>query len=179
MKHLRLIMILLAFVFASASCEKGYVADDEDTSEKVEDGGDKGNQSSGDDKKDNDDSGGDIASSDTLSVSEFRTEELSDAVWVKGYIVGAATGANKNYRYDFDAPFEFATAILIADSPDASDVSEVISIQLKSGSKCRAIFNLVDNPENKGKLCAFYGYKDVYLLIPGIKTIGSYILFSE
>lgn len=112
-----------------------------------------------------------ISTGDTVSVSDFLTKKISGGVNVEGYIVASCVQNIKNA--DFDAPFKGATALLMADDPDERNTDNVISIQLKSGSKMREELNLEDHPENKGKRLRVFGYRNTYLGITGIKDIAS------
>lgn len=148
-------LLLVAF----SACEKAIIDEDEaETSGTVVNSGDDDGYSS-------------INSDDIISVSEFIENDLSESVYVKGYIVASCTRNIKNA--DFDAPFEGATALLLADSPDERDTDNVISIELKSGSKMREELNLEDHPENKGKILVVFGSRTTYLGIIGMKNISS------
>ncbi len=119
---------------------------------------------------------GNASTGDTLNVSSFKADaENGTEVWVRGYIVGCATGSG-GYQYQLAAPYEFSTAVLIADSKEETNKSNTIAIQLKSGSKIRREVNLVDHPDNIGKLLIVNGTKTTYLKIGGIKEISSYTL---
>ena len=53
------------------------------------------------------------------------------------------------------------------------------SVCLTSCSKkIREALNLKDHPENHGKVLSVFGFREVYLNLPGIKTIDAYD-FSE
>ncbi len=113
---------------------------------------------------------------DTLNVAAFiNNTEFGDIVWVKGYIVGCANGSKGN-QYCFCEPFEFSTAVLLADNKNETDQQNTISIQLTSGSAIRKIVNLVDNPENIGKTLVVAGRKTTYLKLNGIKEIYDFFL---
>lgn len=140
--------------------------------------GDGSGSGNGDTGKDDDNigSGDESGGSKTdgeVDVNTFITSPFKYQVWIKGYIVGCATGANQKYRYDFEPPFEFATALLLADNPNETNVSNVASVRLVNGSK-RDILNLMDNPENHGQKIRVFGYQATYLKIPGIKDIDAY-----
>ncbi len=161
--------ILMAFGFCS--CEKAeYIG-----------GGDKGEGSEGDDSgwvdygqgdDDEDYDYGDFPTGSTVDVTTFRHSAIYTQVWVKGYIVGAATGKNNKVKYEFGPEFTYDTAILLADNPDEDNIDNVISVCLKKGSR-RDLLNLKDNPGNKGKRVGVFGFQDIYLKIPGIKDIDA------
>ena len=175
MKKLRVIMLVLIAAIALGSCERAYFEEGEEPAETV----------GGDDNGgwyDDDTPGeyGDFALGDEVDVQTFKTNAIYTQVWVKGYIVGAATGANNRNRYEFGPEFTFDTAILLADTPDASDIDEVISVCLTGGSESRrSKLNLKDHPENKGQRIAVFGFQDRYLGLFGIKAIDAYEFPAE
>ncbi|WP_288330311.1 DUF6359 domain-containing protein [Segatella buccae] len=109
---------------------------------------------------------------DTVTVTDFLSYSISVQVWVKGYIVGSC--ASKLANADFSAPFEGASALLLAASPQETEATRCVTIQLKSGSSLRKRFNLVNHPELKGRQAAFFGIRETYLGQPGIKGATSY-----
>lgn len=110
-----------------------------------------------------------------MNVETFISKPIVDQVWVKGYIVGSATGANGKKRYDFEPPFDHDTALLLADDPATADLSHVVSVCLTSCSKkIREELNLKEHPENRGKVLSVFGFRETYLAIPGIKKIDAY-----
>lgn len=125
---------------------------------------------------DNDQGGSDEAGAyetgDTVTVAQFRQITSAKYIYVKGYIVGCATTNALNSSYvDFEPPFQFPTALLLADRTDERDVDKMISIQLKSGSAIRETLNLQDHPEMHGRKILVGGYVTTYLRIPGIKDV--------
>ena len=108
------------------------------------------------------------------SVEEFIEGNFGDkAVWVQGYIVGACKRSIK--QAEWEAPFTFDSAILLADDPEESNPEKVISIQMVN-KQMKAEIGLAANPQNYGKHIAFFGIKQKYLGIPGMKK---HILASE
>lgn len=180
MKTLMLTVIMLAATLGLGSCEKVNLEEGEDKKENIKD--DNGNQGASDinggwinpyDDEDENDDGDEIHTGDVLDVATFRHSAIYTQVWVEGYIVGAATGKNQNYRYEFGPEFTFDTAILLADDANADDINDVISVCLPKGSR-RSELNLKDNPQNYGKRIAVFGFQATYLKIPGIKQIDGY-----
>lgn len=176
-------ILLLFFVAAFfPACDKPYgdYEEGEDGSTEIVDGSkdesDSENDGNIDDGSGEDDDGGDgVYADEVVDVETFINTPIVNQVWVKGYIVGAATGASGKKRYDFDKPYDFDTALLLADDPSTDDVSHVISVCLTSCSKkIREALNLKDHPENRGKMLSVYGFREVYLAIPGIKKIDGY-----
>lgn len=130
------------------------------------DNGDGGNDN-GSDNGGSDDGDGDIDGERVFTVGQFINYELTGQRWVRGYIVGACTRKIENA--DFDPPFTYPQAILLADSPTERSRGNVISICLPSGSKYRKELNLVDNPKNYRRRVAIFGEQATYLGITGIK----------
>ena len=175
MKVSYLKMILFAlFLMGAYSCEKATIDEEIDEIEKPEieedDGGGTGTGGGSTGKKDGRDE------NNPLTVAEFIAGDFSEGVFVRGYIVGACSTNIKHA--DFEAPFEWSSAILLADEQGETNTDKMISIELKSGSNVRKIFNLKDHPENFGKQAQFFGYHGKYLGIIGIKGPTGYKLFE-
>ena len=176
MKKLIFAIIPLIVTVALVSCEKAELGGEGDGTEEVGgtaddgDGGDNGGWYGGEDGNDEDL----VYLGDTVDVETFRTHAIYGQVWVKGYIVGAATGAHNQRRYEFGPEFNFDTAILIADDPGEDDKNMTVPISLTSCSDdLRAGLNLVAHPENKGKFIWIYGVQETYLGLQGIKHIDA------
>lgn len=197
MKKYKFIMLLLLAAVVFPACDKPYIEyEEEENKDKVvvESSDDKSDSVDGDadyddeggvtdnggnDNQDNEGSGDEFDIGDVVDVETFISTPIVNQIWLKGYIVGAATGANGKKRYDFDAPYEYDTAILLADTPDEADLEHVASVCLTSCSKkIREALNLKDHPENRGKVLSVFGFREVYLNLPGIKKIDAYD-FSE
>lgn len=197
MKKYKFIVLLLLAAAVFPACDKPYIEyEEEENKDKVvvESSDDKSDSVDGDadyddegsvtdnggnDNQDNEGSGDEFDIGDVVDVETFISTPIVNQIWLKGYIVGAATGANGKKRYDFDAPYEYDTAILLADNPDEADLEHVASVCLTSCSKkIREALNLKDHPENRGKTLSVFGFREVYLNLPGIKKIDAYD-FSE
>lgn len=175
MKPLRLFITAIALATAFCCCEKPYNENDEDEKEVIADK--EGEEEGGldDSEFDYGDKGeGDLKVGDTVDVKTFLSAPIYVQIWVKGYIVGAGTGANGKTRYEFEAPFSYDTALLIADDASETDPAKTASICITSKKKLREVVNLKDNPGNKGKRIAVFGFQEKYLKIPGIKAIDAY-----
>lgn len=174
MKKLQIIILALFSVVYLASCEKVEIQSEEPPVENIGDGHeDTGDQTDDGDQTDNGDKTDDdeaTPSYDVVDVATFRNTPIYTQVWVKGYIVGAATGKNNRPKYEFGPEFTLDTAILLADDPDEGNLDNVISVCLKKGKR-RDLLNLKDHPENRGMRVAVFGIQETYLRIPGIKTI--------
>ena len=123
-----------------------------------------------------DDDNSEFHTGDVVSVSTFLNYDISCQIWVQGYIVGACTRHIKNA--DFHAPFEYKSAILIADRQDETNTDNVVTIELKSGSKARQELNLVDNPQNFGRKVRIFGFQTTYLYTYGMKNIDGFELLD-
>ena len=183
MKKTSALYILSLFATALLlSCEKpNYESESTKTEDKATNGdskeGDNGNTDNG---GWNNDSGEkhEWQNGDTVNVKKFNSLETGTEIWVKGYIAGCATGSS-GYKYQLSAPFEYNTAILVADSKWETNYANCAAIQLKSGSKIRKDLNLVDNPGLHRMKVAIYGKKTTYLKLAGMKEITEYTVFEE
>ncbi len=100
-------------------------------------------------------------------------------VWVKGYIVGWANMATEFYvnanTATFSVPATMKTNILVAASPDVTDYTQCLAIQLPSGNVRNAL-NLQDNPQLLGQYVLLKGDVMKYSGIPGLKNTSDYRL---
>lgn len=98
--------------------------------------------------------------------------------WTTGYIVGCVVTtetvfvANDN-TVAMTAPFGSANNLLLASTPDETDYSKCIALQLPSGN-VRSSLNLKDTPANLGRLVTVRGYIDKYLGIAGMRSIDAF-----
>ncbi|MBO4955543.1 MAG: choice-of-anchor J domain-containing protein [Muribaculaceae bacterium] len=101
-------------------------------------------------------------------------------VWVKGYIVGWVDNSSQNYADEknthFTVPATVATNVLIATTPDVTDYTKCVVVNLPNTNDIRKNVNLVDNPGNLGKACAFYGTARKYFNMPGFRDVTKYTL---
>lgn len=98
----------------------------------------------------------------------------SEAVWVKGYIVGSATGAAFDSGLSFEAPFTGASNVALAASPDDKEPALIIPVQLVANTEIRTAINLVDNPGNVKREVLIKGLAQTYFGKPGIKSPSGY-----
>ncbi|GLB61868.1 DUF6359 domain-containing protein [Cytobacillus sp. NCCP-133] len=108
------------------------------------------------------------------SVSEAIATNKGVAT-VEGYMVGVTKSTSS---YSHSGPFTVATNIAIADSPDETDPSKILPVQLPSGN-VRAGLNLVDNPDNLGAKVQITGTLETYYSVPGLKNSSSYSWVEE
>ena len=96
--------------------------------------------------------------------------------WVQGYIVGAVksgvTSVTSNNDINWSAPFDMATNVVIADDVSCREISQCIIVNLTAGKPLRTQVNLIDNPENLGKLLAVNGRLRKYFNQAGLRDSG-------
>lgn len=169
MKKLAILTFLLSATISLNSCEKAELENGKEPEEQHTGDGGGWIEEVGDGEDDGFDTGS------VVDVATFRNNTIGRQVWLKGYIVGAATGARNKKKYEFEPPFTLHTAILLADDPAETSTDNVVPIQLQQ-QKYRAMLNLEDNPDNKGRRIAIFGLQEEYLGMPGIKTIDAFEL---
>lgn len=87
--------------------------------------------------------------------------------FVKGYIVGAANNAMSKLQ---TSNFDVNSNIVIADTPDETDATKMIPVQLPNNSNERTTWNLKDHPENFQKQVIIKGKLEAYFNQPGLKS---------
>lgn len=94
-------------------------------------------------------------------------------VWTTGYIVGAVaagvTTVSSNADIEFAQNPDLPLTLVIAQSPDCTDWTKCMVIELPSGSALRQYGNLVDNPANYKKQMWILGNFGRVLGTSGIK----------
>lgn len=103
--------------------------------------------------------------------------------WVSGYIVGWVNNASQNFADEknsmFTVPATVATNVLIANTPDVKDYKQCVVVNLPNTNNIRANVNLVDHPDNLGKLLTVHGTVRKYFNIPGVRDLLAYKLGGE
>ena len=93
--------------------------------------------------------------------------------WVHGYIVGSVkngtTSVSSNDDINWGAPFDSPTNVVIADDPDCREIDLCIIVNLPSGKPLRLQVNLLDNPDNLGKMLAVNGKLRKYFNKAGLR----------
>lgn len=114
---------------------------------------------------------------DVLSVAEAQAHTENDAIYVKGYIVGACKVSIGNA--DFDAPFDDHTAILLSDTPfDADTIAAnfrdgLFPVKIKEYTEIYEFLNLTDHPELLNRQIILYGHCTYYMRRRGMdKVLG-------
>jgi hypothetical protein len=83
----------------------------------------------------------------------------------------------------FEVPAEAQTEILIADSPNETDIAKCVPVQLPKGD-IRTGLELMAHPEYLGQQVLLYGSIESYFKIPGLKgtsyaEIGGTVIGSK
>ena len=100
----------------------------------------------------------------------------SGNAWVKAYIVGWIEGQKLAEGAHFNGTATVASNLLIADSPDETDVAKCMPVQLPGGSEARTALNLQDNPGNYKKEVCLYGSIEKYFGAQGLKAVSDYVI---
>ena len=137
-----------------------------------------GDDNTGDDNT-GDDNTGDVEEEPcVMSVSQaiaaFVDGEKQE-ITVTGYIVGFAPRGS-TFKPTFATTNAGATNIVLADTPDETDATKCIPIELPSGTDIRDKVNLQSYPENLGKKVTITGSLEAYFSTAGLKTPTAYTL---
>lgn len=95
--------------------------------------------------------------------------------WVEGYLVGVYETNIDPFTPSFTAPFNTNSNVIMADSPDETNISNCLVVQLPYGD-IRAAVNLRDNGANLGKQIKLRGNLLSYFGSPGLKDTDGYWL---
>lgn len=124
--------------------------------------------------------GGAVAEGDGSEAKPYNAAQVlakgksvsESGKWVSGYIVGYIPDKYLDGAL-FTVPATSATNILLAVTPDETDYSKCLPIQLPQGN-IRAALNLMDNPGNHKQLCSVYGNLMAYFGVAGVKETSNY-----
>lgn len=111
---------------------------------------------------------GDGSFESPFNVAAAVGNNTGSGMWVQGYIVGVRETDVDPFEDNFNAPFRTNSNIMLADSPDETNTSVLLMVQLPIGDVRDAI-NLVDNPENLGELVKLRGNLTAYFGAPGLR----------
>lgn len=105
-------------------------------------------------------------------------ENLIENPWVSGYIVGWIDVDVSNVMNElstrFTVPATVATNMVMASTPDETDWTKCISVQLPSGSVRNAL-NLKDHPENLHAFVTIQGTTgSKYCSVYGVRSVSAY-----
>lgn len=112
------------------------------------------------------------------SVSDAIANQTGEEVWVHGYIVGSIPESESSTvmkDMTFTAEGANHTNLCIADSPEETDYTKCVPVQLPSGD-VRTNLNLKNNPEMLGKEVWLKGKTTKYCGAPGLKETSKYSL---
>ncbi|MCK9617301.1 MAG: DUF5689 domain-containing protein [Lentimicrobiaceae bacterium] len=112
---------------------------------------------------------------DPYNVSYAIAHTGKAGVWVQGYIVGVFETDVDPFTANFTAPFRTNSNILIANTPDETNLINCVPVQLPTGT-IREALNLVSNEANKGKQVMVLGNIENYFSQPGVKSLTGYWL---
>ena len=119
---------------------------------------------------------GDGTKNSPYSVSAAQAAGDKTGAYMKGYIVGFVSGQVYADGATFSAEGAVASNVLLADSPNETDASKCMPIQLPSGSAVRTALNLIDNAGNLKKEVTLYGDLAKYFGQAGLKNVTFAIL---
>lgn len=105
-------------------------------------------------------------------------ENLTSDPWVSGYIVGwidvDVTNVMNELSTRFTVPATVATNMVMASTPDETDWTKCISVQLPSGAVRNAL-NLKDHPENLHAFVTIQGTTgSKYCSVYGVRSVSAY-----
>ena len=121
---------------------------------------------------------GDGTKENPFTIAEVKTNCPTDGsaindVYVKGYIVGTAKSGSAFAEEPVNSN------LFIADSQTETDANNCVPVELKKGSNARTELNLVDHPDNLGKLIVLCGSITKYFSVPGVKSVTEFTLSGE
>lgn len=127
------------------------------------------------------DTGGSAANGDGSQQNPFNVQQVlggsaTGTAWVTGYIVGTVTDKSIQTDSEFGTANANPANVLIAMTPDVTDYTKCVPVQLSSGSAVRTAVNLKDHPENLGKPLSVLGSIEKYFGVPGVKTVTDFAL---
>ena len=116
-------------------------------------------------------------------VVAMGTNATDPDKWVTGYIVGWVDNAKQNFADEnntvFTVPATVNTNVLLASTPGETDYKKCCVVNLPNSNDIRATVNLVDHPENLGKVLTVHGGIRKYFNIPGVRDLTAASLAGE
>ncbi len=106
------------------------------------------------------------------------TEGTAKAAVVKGYIVGYIPDKSKDEAIFNNEAATSQTNVIIADTPDETNISKCLPIQLPSGD-IRSKVNLQSNPGNYNKMVTLTGSLETYFSVAGLKSVSKALFEGE
>ncbi len=117
---------------------------------------------------------GDGSAESPYNVSSVIAGKTGTSKWVTGYIVGFVEGASITEGAHFSAENASASNILLANTPDETDINNCIPIQLVNGTQPRTDLNLSAHPDNLKKQVSLLGDLQNYFNVKGLKSVSAY-----
>lgn len=139
-KSIILSLCICLFAPLLPSCGKIELTDDQ-TEKPDDEGGDDHNQPPTDNPDDY-----------ALNVCQLPDVADGTEVYVAGYIVGFVPVPGSIKNMVFGTADAEASNLVIADYPDETDPKRCAAVQLTKGTEAREELNLLDHPENQGRL---------------------------
>ncbi len=121
---------------------------------------------------------GDGTKENPFTIAEVKNNCPTDGsaindVYVKGYIVGTAKSGSAFAEEPVNSN------LFVADSQTETDANNCVPVELKKGSNARTELNLVDHPDNLGRLVVLCGSITKYFSVPGVKSVTEFTLSGE
>lgn len=129
----------------------------------------------------NDGTGSNNPLQEWLSVTQLLDSSMDDSeVSVRGYIVGYVKSGTYNAKgVIFDSQNAPQTNVVIADTPDETNLDNCVPVQLVKSTDARTDLNLSDNPSMIGRQVELYGTASIYMSVPGLKNVSTYKLLDD
>ncbi|MDE6118247.1 MAG: hypothetical protein K2F82_00085 [Muribaculaceae bacterium] len=119
---------------------------------------------------------GDGSASSPYTVADlFLLNNPATTGWATGYIVGSAADKTADSFTTATGAEASGTNIFIAASPNETDYTKCIPVQLPAGA-VRDALNLQANPGNLGKQVTLFGSFEKYFGMVGIKSVTEFTL---
>ncbi len=115
---------------------------------------------------------------DPYNVARGLSQNTGDDVWVQGYIIGVMETTMDPFAPSFEPPFQTNSNLIMADQADETSLGNAMIVQLPIG-EVRTALNLVNNPENLGKLVKIRGNLAAYFGEPGLRNASGYWLDGQ
>lgn len=114
-----------------------------------------------------------LTSGNAINIAQAMSSIGRSDVWVRGYVVGGDLTSTSG---SFTGPFENRSNIILGPKQSTVNRSSCLAVQLPN-SKIRDELNLVDHPENKGRVVCLKGdVVESYFGLVGLKNITEYSL---
>jgi len=125
---------------------------------------------------------GGVVVGDILSVAQAIANQSGEVKWVQGYIVGCvANGVDKfdDSSQALFSGFNSSTNVFIADNASETDYTKCLNVKLNESAApagFRNAVNLLDHPENKGKILKVQGaLRSNFTTLAGIRDIVDFV----